>query len=253
MWRQKASYFVFQGMTLRKSFVFGIIIAVENDFLPPETDLATVKATRAVLQRFGLEPHHRWGQNFLVNGGVVRRIVAAAELHPREVVLEVGPGVGTLTRALAAAAGEVVAVEVDAGLLPVLSYTLGAFSNVRVVRADVRRVSLEDLAREAGALSFKIVANLPYYLTSFFLQQLLAKETSCQLGVLMVQREVAARLLASPGSKDYGMLTVALQYYAEARVVTQVGVDSFWPRPTVTSTVLKLVRRREPGVKVDDE
>lgn len=221
--------------------------------LPREVNLANLAATRAVLARFGFRPRHELGQNFLINPGIVDRMVAAAEIAPEEVVVEVGPGIGTLTRALAAAARQVLAVEVDARLLPILAFTLGAFGNVRVIQADVRRLSLGKLVQEGGASSFKLVANLPYYLTSAFLRQLLTGEPGCQLAVLTVQREVAQRLLASPGSKDYGVLTVAVAYFAEVKVVAQVGREGFWPRPEVASTVVRLVRRREPPVEVGDQ
>jgi 16S rRNA (adenine1518-N6/adenine1519-N6)-dimethyltransferase len=189
----------------------------------------------------------------LVSRETVRRIVAAADLGPDDVVVEVGSGLGTLTRALAATAGRVVALEVDAGLLPVLGYTVGALANVRIVLADVRRTSLSGLAREEGATRFKVVANLPYYLTSAFLRQLLTREPGFTLAVLTVQREVAERLLAVPGSKAYGLLTVAVSYFAEVRRIAEVGREKFWPRPEVDSTVVRLVRRSQPPVEVGDE
>lgn len=226
---------------------------MENDLLPREINLAALGTTRQVLGRFGFRPHRRLGQNFLVNAGVVARIVSAAEISPEEVVVEVGPGIGTLTRALAAVARQVLAIETDVRLLPILAYTLGAFKNVRVVQADVRRVHLGEVVQQTGTSSFKVVANLPYYLTSVFLRQLLASEQGCQLAVLMVQREVAQRLLSSPGSKDYGVLTVVVKYFAEVSVVVQVGPENFWPRPEVASTVVRLVRRREPPVEVGNE
>ncbi|MCR4420343.1 MAG: 16S rRNA (adenine(1518)-N(6)/adenine(1519)-N(6))-dimethyltransferase RsmA [Clostridia bacterium] len=223
------------------------------EILPPEVDLASPAVTRAVVRRFNLRPRPRRGQHFLVSRETVRRIVAAADLGPDDVVVEVGSGLGTLTRALAATAGRVVALEVDAGLLPVLGYTVGALANVRIVLADVRRTSLSGLAREEGATRFKVVANLPYYLTSAFLRQLLTREPGFTLAVLTVQREVAERLLAVPGSKAYGLLTVAVSYFAEVRRIAEVGREKFWPRPEVDSTVVRLVRRSQPPVEVGDE
>lgn len=215
--------------------------------------MAQRENTREVLRRFGLVPRHRLGQNFLVSPKTVERIISAASIGPEDLVIEVGPGIGTLTRALAVAAGRVVAVEIDQRLLPVLAFTLGAFGNVRIVHADVRKISLQRLAREEGAASFKVVANLPYYLTSVFLRKLLTTESACRLAVLMVQREVAERLLAGPGSRSYGLLTIAVQYYAEVSRVTRVGPEQFWPRPEVHSEVVRLCRRPQPAAEVGEE
>lgn len=243
----------FPAVNFARGALFRYNEAVEHEVLPLEIDLASRKTTQRVLRRFGLRPRHRLGQNFLVNGRVVERMVAAAELGPEEVVVEVGPGIGTLTRVLATRVRQVVAVEVDAQLVRVLAYTLGALANVRLVQADVRYLSLDGLAREAGISSFKVVASLPYYLTSLFLRRLLTGERGFSLGVLMVQREVARRLLALPGSKDYGVLTVAVQYHAEVTPVIHVGPADFWPRPQVASTVLRLRRRHRPPVEVGEE
>jgi len=161
---------------------------VLNDTLPPQVDLASPAVTRALIRRFDLRPRHRLGQHFLISREVVGRIVAAADIRSGELVIEVGAGLGTLTRALAAVAERVVALEVDPRLLAVLAYTVGAFANVEVVPADVRHTSLDRLARERGAKTFKVVANLPYYLTSAFLRQLLTREPGFTVAVLTVQR-----------------------------------------------------------------
>ncbi|MGB9886940.1 MAG: 16S rRNA (adenine(1518)-N(6)/adenine(1519)-N(6))-dimethyltransferase RsmA [Moorellales bacterium] len=224
-----------------------------NDNLPPQVDLASPAVTRALVRRFDIRPRHRLGQHFLVSRDTVERIIAAADLRPGELVIEVGAGLGTLTRALATVAERVIALEIDPRFLPVLACTVGDYGNVEVVPADVRRTSLDRLARERGASAFKVVANLPYYLTSVFLRQLLTREQGFTAAVLTVQREVAERLLAAPGTKAYGLLSVAVQYFAEVKRVAEVGREQFWPRPEVASTVVRLVRRSRPPVEVGEE
>lgn len=242
----------FQRLTLRMSLKFGIIKDVEKEKLLITNDIATIEATRAVIARFKLKAQHRLGQNFLVSSSIVQNIVASADISPDEVVLEVGPGIGTLTQGLASRARSVLAVEVDRNLLPVLQFTLSNCPNVRVIHADIRKVSLDNMALEAGVDTLKVVANLPYYLTSYFIHQLV--ESRCfRVAVLMVQREVAQRLTARPGGKDYGILSVAAQYHSEISRVAQAGPQHFWPRPQVSSTVLRLVRRPHPPVEVGDE
>ncbi|MGE5589106.1 MAG: 16S rRNA (adenine(1518)-N(6)/adenine(1519)-N(6))-dimethyltransferase RsmA [Bacillota bacterium] len=208
-------------------------------------------AIARLLRRYGLSPRHRLGQNFLVDPRVLEAILAAADLAPEDVVLEVGPGLGVLTEALAARAGAVMALELDPGLLGILRERLAERKNVRLIHGDALKedlAALLDEAADGGPGCSKVVANLPYYITTPFLMRLLEETPGWERAVLMVQREVADRLLASPGGKDYGVLTLSVRYHARAELVTPVSRRAFWPSPEVESAVVRLFRRQQPPV-----
>lgn len=212
--------------------------------------IATPQVTKYVLQRFKLHANKKLGQNFLIDENIVRRIVAAAELSAADTVLEVGPGIGTLTQGLAESGASVVAVELDRKFLPVLATTLEGYSNVRVVNGDILKI---DIAAEVGAGSFKVCANLPYYITTPIIFALLAKDLPMERLVTMVQKEVAERIVAKPGGREYGSLSVAVQYYTEPEIAFIVPPSSFIPAPAVDSAVLVCRKRSVPAVSVVSE
>lgn len=212
--------------------------------------IASPQVTQHILNRFKLRADKKLGQNFLIDENVVRQIVAAAELNEADTVLEVGPGIGTLTQGLAESRARVVAVELDTRLLPVLATTLEGYDNVRVVHGDILKVNIMD---EVGAPSFKVCANLPYYITTPIIFALLEKRLPMERLVAMVQKEVAERMAAQPGGKDYGALSVAIQYYTEPEIAFIVPPTSFIPAPAVDSAVIVCKRREKPPVEVCDE
>ena len=207
--------------------------------------------TTAVLKKHGLSLKKRYGQNFLIDARVLDRIVAAAEISREDTVLEIGPGIGTLTQALAEAAGRVVAVEIDRDLIPVLSETLAAYSNVEVVNEDILKYDIAALASQAGG-RLKVVANLPYYITTPIIMNLLEGDIPAESITVMIQKEGAERMAAGPGGKEYGALSLAVQYYAEPELIANVPPNCFIPRPAVSSVVIKLTLLKEPPVQVKD-
>lgn len=209
---------------------------------------------REVLGRHGFHFSKSLGQNFLIDGSVLNRIAEGAELSEEDVVLEVGPGIGVLTQVLCERAGRVVAVEIDRGLLPVLDETLSEYSNVEVVLGDILRLDLPQLFEEKfSGKQVKVVANLPYYITTPIIMNFFEKKLPVERIVVMVQKEVADRMQAVPSTKAYGTLSIAVQYYAEAKIVTTVSAGSFFPPPNVDSAVIALIRREKPAVAVKDE
>ena len=212
--------------------------------------IASPQVTQHILNRFKLRADKKLGQNFLIDENVVRQIVAAAELSEVDTVLEVGPGIGTLTQGLAESKARVVAVELDTRLLPVLATTLNGYDNVRVVNGDILKVNIME---EVGAPSFKVCANLPYYITTPIIFALLEKRLPMERLVAMVQKEVAERMAAQPGGKEYGALSVAIQYYTEPEIAFIVPPTSFIPAPAVESAVIVCNRRVKPPVEVCDE
>lgn len=212
--------------------------------------IASPQVTQHILNRFKLRADKKLGQNFLIDENVVRQIVEAAELSEADIVLEVGPGIGTLTQGLAESKAQVVAVELDTRLLPVLATTLEGYDNVRVVHGDILKVNIME---EVGAPSFKVCANLPYYITTPIIFALLEKRLPMERLVAMVQKEVAERMAAQPGGKDYGALSVAIQYYTEPEIAFIVPPTSFIPAPAVDSAVIVCKRRQKPPVEVCDE
>ena len=212
--------------------------------------IASPQVTQHILNRFKLRADKKLGQNFLIDENVVRQIVEAAELSEADTVLEVGPGIGTLTQGLAESKAKVVAVELDTRLLPVLATTLEGYDNVRVVHGDILKVNIME---EVGAPSFKVCANLPYYITTPIIFALLEKRLPMERLVAMVQKEVAERMAAQPGGKEYGALSVAIQYYTEPEIAFIVPPTSFIPAPAVESAVIVCKRREKPPVEVCDE
>lgn len=212
--------------------------------------IASPNVTRHILQSFNLRADKKLGQNFLIDPEIVERIVRAAEVSPGDTVLEIGPGIGTLTQGLAESGAEVVAVELDKRLLPVLEATLSGYDNVRVVNDDILKVNIAELL---GSKSFKVCANLPYYITTPIIFALLEKRLPLERLVVMVQREVGLRITAVPGGKEYGALSVAMQYYTEPELAFAVPPSAFMPPPGVDSAVIVCRRRECPPVEVTDE
>lgn len=212
--------------------------------------IASPQVTNHILHRFKLRADKKLGQNFLIDETVVRRIVEAAELTPEDTVLEVGPGIGTLTQGLAESGASVVAVELDKRLLPVLDVTLEGYDNVRIVNGDILQV---DIMEQVQKPDFKCCANLPYYITTPIIFAILEKRLPMERLVVMVQKEVAERMAAKPGSKDYGALSVAIQYFTEPEIAFIVPPSSFIPAPSVDSAVIVCKRRSTPPVDVCDE
>ncbi len=212
--------------------------------------IASPQVTNHILHRFKLRADKKLGQNFLIDEDIVRRIVEAAELTPADKVLEVGPGIGTLTQGLAESGADVVAVELDKRLLPVLDVTLEGYDNVRIVNGDILKV---DIMQEVGAENFKVCANLPYYITTPIIFALLEKRLPMERLVAMVQKEVAERMAAQPGGREYGALSVAIQYFTEPEIAFIVPPTSFIPAPAVDSAVIVCRRRKQLPVQVCDE
>ena len=215
--------------------------------------LVEPKNTIEVLKKHGFSFQKRYGQNFLVDPHVLEKIIQAAELTKEDEVLEIGPGIGTLTEALAEAAGHVTAVEIDDALIPILEETLAECKNVTVIHGDILKTDVAALSRERGGKPFKVVANLPYYITTPIIMNLLTGDAPVSSVTVMVQKEVAERMSAKPGTKEYGALTLAVNYYAEPYLAANVPQNCFIPRPDVGSAVVRLKKRVEPGVKVRDE
>lgn len=212
--------------------------------------IAKREVTNHILRTFKLKADKRLGQNFLIDEEIVSKIVAAAELTDSDTVLEVGPGIGTLTQGLARSGAQVVAVELDKRLLPVLDKTLEGYNNVKIVSGDILEV---DIKATVGAPSFKVAANLPYYITTPIIFNLLEQRLPMERLVVMVQKEVAERMVAKPGGKDYGALSVSMQYYTEPEIAFMVPPESFIPAPNVESAVIVCKRRTVPPVEVCDE
>lgn len=219
-----------------------------------EPTLGNPQNTIEVLQKYKFNFQKKFGQNFLIDTHVLDKIIASAEITKDDFVLEIGPGIGTMTQYLAQAAGEVVAVEIDKNLIPILEDTLSGYENVSVINDDVLKVDIEALARERNdGKPIKVVANLPYYITTPIIMGLFEKHVPLKSITVMVQKEVADRMQVGPGTKDYGALSLAVQYYAKPYIVANVPPNCFMPRPKVGSAVIRLDRYDEPPVKVKDE
>ena len=216
--------------------------------------LSNPQKTIEVLQKYNFSFQKKFGQNFLIDPHVLDKIIAAAEITKDDFVLEIGPGIGTLTQYLAEAAREVVAVEIDSTLIPILEDTLSAYDNVSVINEDVLKVDLRKLAEERnGGKPIKVVANLPYYITTPIIMSLFESHVPPKSLTVMVQKEVALRMQAGPGTKDYGALSLAVQYYASPYLAANVPPNCFMPRPNVGSAVIRLTRFEETPVQVKDE
>lgn len=216
--------------------------------------LGNPKNTIEVLQKYHFNFQKKFGQNFLINTGILEEIIDAAEITKEDFVLEIGPGIGTMTQYLCEAAREVVAVEIDTNLIPILGDTLSAYDNVEVMNADILKVDIAKLADERnGGKPIKVVANLPYYITTPIIMGLFESHVPIDSITIMVQKEVADRMQEGPGSKEYGALSLAVQYYAKPEIVVNVPPSCFMPQPKVGSAVIRLTRHENPPVDVDNE
>lgn len=210
--------------------------------------------TIAVLQKYNFNFQKKFGQNFLIDPHVLEKIIEAAQITKEDCVVEIGPGIGTMTQYLAESAGQVVAVEIDKALIPILQDTLSAYDNVEIINEDILKVDLQRLVEEKnGGQPVKVVANLPYYITTPIVMGLFESHVPLRSVTIMVQKEVAERMQAGPGSKDYGALSLAVQYYAKAEVVANVPPNCFIPRPNVGSAVIRLTRYEKSPVTVQNE
>ena len=210
--------------------------------------------TIEILQKYNFSFQKKFGQNFLIDTHVLEKIIRAADIHEDDMVLEVGPGIGTMTQYLAKAAGKVVAVEIDKNLIPILSETLEGYGNVRIINEDVLKLDIPRLVEEEnGGKPVKVVANLPYYITTPIIMGLFEEHVPIESITVMVQKEVADRMQTGPGNKDYGALSLAVQYYASPYIVANVPPNCFIPRPKVGSAVIRLTCHEHPPVDVADE
>lgn len=215
--------------------------------------LSDPKKTIEVIQKYQFAFQKRFGQNFLIDAHVLEKIVSAAGITKDDCVLEIGPGIGTMTQYLAESAGQVIAVEIDTNLLPILADTLKDYSNVKVINQDILKVDINELVKEYNnGRPIKVVANLPYYITTPIIMGLFESNVPIDNITVMVQKEVADRIQVGPGSKDYGALSLAVQYYASPYIVANVPPNCFIPRPNVGSAVIRLTRYQEPPVQVKD-
>ena len=216
--------------------------------------LGNPKYTIEVLQKYGFVFQKRFGQNFLIDTHVLDRIIGASEITKDDFVLEIGPGIGTMTQYLAEAAREVTAVEIDDALIPILQDTLKEWDNVSVIHGDILKTDIKKIAdKKNQGKPIKVVANLPYYITTPIIMGLFESHVPVESITVMVQKEVADRMQTGPGSKDYGALSLAVQYYANPEIVANVPPNCFMPRPKVGSAVIKLTRHKEMPVEVQDE
>ena len=219
-----------------------------------EPYLGNPQATIAVLNKYGFTFQKKFGQNFLIDPHVLDKIIRAAEITEDDFVLEIGPGMGTMTQYLAYAAREVYAVEIDKSLIPILEDTLSDYDNVTVINEDILKVDIAKLAEEKnGGRPIKVVANLPYYITTPIIMGLFESHVPVESITVMVQKEVADRMQVGPGTKDYGALSLAVQYYAKPYIVANVPPNCFMPRPKVGSAVIRLTCHQEKPVQVQDE
>ena len=218
-----------------------------------ENRLGNPKNTIEVIQKYEFAFQKKYGQNCLIDTHVLDKIIRAAGVTKEDMVLEIGPGIGTMTQCLAEAAGRVVAVEIDSNLIPILKDTLKDYDNITVINEDILKVDIKKLAEEYnGGRPIKVVANLPYYITTPIIMGLFESEVPIDNITVMVQKEVADRMQTGPGSKDYGALSLAVQYYAEPYIVANVPPNCFIPRPNVGSAVIRLTRHQKPPVEVKD-
>lgn len=217
-------------------------------------ELGIPQNTIAVLKKYNIHFQKKFGQNFLIDTHVLEKIIASAGVTKDDFVLEIGPGIGTMTQYLCESAGKVMAVEIDGNLIPVLQDTLSAYSNVTVVNEDVLKLDMVQIAQEYNeGKPIKVVANLPYYITTPIIMELFESHVPLESVTVMVQKEVADRMQAAPGSKEYGALSLAVQYYARTEIVANVPPNCFMPRPNVGSAVIRLTCHKENPVKVADE
>lgn len=216
--------------------------------------LGTPGNTIEIIQKYQFRFQKKYGQNFLIDPHVLEKIIAEARITKEDCVIEIGPGIGTMTQYLAESAGEVIAIEIDKNLIPVLEETLSAYENVTIINEDVLKLDIAKLVEEKNqGKPIKVVANLPYYITTPIVMGLLESRVPLHSITIMVQKEVADRMQEGPGSKDYGALSLAVQYYARPEIVANVPPNCFIPRPNVGSAVIRLTRHEKPPVEVKDE
>ncbi len=219
--------------------------------------MATLGNTRNTAEIIGKYQFHfqkKYGQNFLIDSNILDKIIESAQLTKDDCVLEIGPGIGTMTQYLAEQAGEVVAVEIDKNLIPILEDTLSDYSNVTILNEDILKVDISKIVEERnGGKPIKVVANLPYYITTPIIMALFESHVPLLSVTIMVQKEMADRMQIGPGTKDYGALSLAVQYYAKPEIITRVPASCFMPKPNVDSTVIRLTRYEKPPVEVEDE
>ena len=210
--------------------------------------------TMAVLKKYNFSFQKKYGQNFLIDTNILERIISESEITKDDCVLEIGPGIGTMTQYLAESAKRVVAVEIDRSLIPILEDTLAGYDNVTVINDDILKVDIKKLCDEYNdSRPIKVVANLPYYITTPIIMGLFESHVPLKSITIMVQKEVADRMQQKPGSKDYGALSLAVQYYAKPEIVAEVSPNCFIPKPNVSSAVIRLTRYENPPIEVDDE
>ena len=215
--------------------------------------LGIPRNTIEILQKYHFNFQKKFGQNFLIDPTVLDRIIRAARITKEDCVLEIGPGIGTMTQYLAESAGSVVAVEIDQNLIPILKETLAEYDNVSIINDDILKVDLNKIVEEKnGGRPIKVVANLPYYITTPIIMGLFEKQVPLQSITIMVQKEAADRMQVGPGTKDYGALSLAVQYYAKPEIVANVPPNCFIPRPNVGSAVIRLTKYEQPPVTVRD-
>lgn len=216
--------------------------------------LSNPKKTIEVIQKYNFDFQKKFGQNFLIDSHVLEKIIEAANITKDDFVLEIGPGIGTMTQYLSEHARQVMAVEIDHNLIPILEETLSGYDNVEVLNADILKVDIGKIAREKNqGRPIKVVANLPYYITTPIIMGLFEKNVPMDSLTVMVQKEVAQRMQAGPGTKDYGALSLAVQFYAQPYIVANVPPNCFMPRPKVGSAVIRLTRYQDMPVKVNNE
>ena len=215
--------------------------------------LGSPSATKEIINKYSFAFQKKFGQNFLIDSNILESIVSAADITKDDFVLEIGPGIGTMTQYLCEAARQVVAGEIDKMLIPILKDTLSEYDNVEVINQDVLKLDIKALAQEKNnGKPIKVVANLPYYITTPIIMGLFESKVPIESITIMVQKEVADRMQTGPGSKDYGALSLAVQYYADAKVQLNVSASCFMPRPNVDSAVIKLTAHEKPVVDVDE-
>ncbi len=217
-------------------------------------NLGIPKNTIEILQKYNFSFQKKFGQNFLIDTHVLEKIISEAEISSDDMVLEIGPGIGTMTQYLCENARKVIAVEIDRALIPILEDTLSAYENITIINEDILKVDINRLVEEYNmGKRVKVVANLPYYITTPIIMGLFEKKVKVDSITVMVQKEVAQRMQAKPGTKNYGALSLAVQYYAEPEIVANVPPNCFMPRPNVSSSVIRLRLHDEPNIKVEDE
>lgn len=218
------------------------------------SELSNFKNTQEIIKKHNFSIQKKYGQNFLIDEHVLNKIIAAAELSKDDYVIEIGPGIGTMTERMAPECRHVTAIEIDKELIPILSETLSGFDNIDIINEDVLKVDLNKLIAERNDNKpVKVVANLPYYITTPIIMSLLENKIPIDTITVMVQKEVADRMMVGPGTKDYGALSLAVQYYAKPYIVANVPMNCFIPRPNVASAVIRLTCHKEPPVTVKDE